>query len=209
MTIAGIPNRTTVSRQPRFAMSGAPSSATSDRPDVAAGDVGADREAPAVLRELLGEQPVADRVLRRSADPRRDVDDGKRRERGGSGLGREAAAEQDPAGGKELPSRDHPGQLRVAQLDRPRGNAPYGREQRDDVGGDPELRDDPDVDEWQQHRLGVVHRMGDRQQPERPVAMDVGRHRRIVRHRPWRRSAVLPDDVILQVVLEGARRETG
>ena len=36
-----------------------------DGPDIAAADVGADREATPVLGELLGQQPVADRMLRR------------------------------------------------------------------------------------------------------------------------------------------------
>ena len=147
-----------------------------DGPEVPAGDVGADREPAPVLRELFGQQPVADRVLRRPADPRHDVDRGKRREGRRRRLGREAAAEEDPAGREQLPPRDHPGELRVAELDRTRREASGRGEQRDRVGGDAELEDDPDVDERQQHRLRVVDGVGDRQQPERPVAVDVGWH---------------------------------
>ena len=51
-----------------------------DGPDVAAGDMGADREPAPLGRELLGQQAVADRMLGRPADPRRDVRDGVRHE---------------------------------------------------------------------------------------------------------------------------------
>ena len=47
------------------------------RANVPARDVGADREAAPFGRELLGQQAVADRVLRRAADARRDVRDGE------------------------------------------------------------------------------------------------------------------------------------
>ena len=101
--------RSTTPRQPMRAMSGAPRSADDDRPDVAAGDVGADREAAPILWELLGEQAVADGMLRRAADPRRDVGDRERGEGLGECLGDEAAAEQDPAGAEDAAPRDRSG----------------------------------------------------------------------------------------------------
>ena len=73
MTMAGMPKTIEAPRQPTAAMSGSAEEGHDDGPDVAAGDVGADREAAPLRRELLGEQAVADRVLRRAADPRQDV----------------------------------------------------------------------------------------------------------------------------------------
>ena len=75
-----------------------PGEGDDDRPDVAAGDVGADREAAPLRRELLGQQAVADRMLRRATDPRQDVDDRERREAESPAPGREPAAEQEAAG---------------------------------------------------------------------------------------------------------------
>src|SRR6185295_11629254 len=73
-----------------------------DGPDVAAADVRADREAAPRLGELLGEQRVPDRMLRRATDPGHDVDDRERCEVRSDGLGGEAATEQQATGGEEL-----------------------------------------------------------------------------------------------------------
>ena len=80
-----------------------------DRPDVAAGDVGADREAAPLRRELLGQQAVADRMLGRSADPRHDVRDRERREARRERLEREPAAEQEPADSRAGGAARRPG----------------------------------------------------------------------------------------------------
>ncbi len=129
--MAGMPKTTDAPRQPTAAMSGTPISATTTRADVAAGDVGADREAAPLGRELLGEQAVADRVLRRAADARRDVRDGERDEAGGQGLGREPAPNRIPPIAEQPAARHDPGQPRVAQLDHPGKERPDGGEEGD------------------------------------------------------------------------------
>ena len=68
------------------------------RPDVAAGDVGADGEAASLDRELLGEQAVADRVLWRTADAGDDEP---------AAEGEDARAPGPSATGSR-PSRRHP-----------------------------------------------------------------------------------------------------
>ena len=152
-----------------------------DGADVPAGDVGADGEPATLGRELLGQQTVADRVLRRPADPRRDVRDGvgheARRERGE----REAAAEQDPAESEQPAPGHDPGQAGVAQLDRAGQERPDGGQEGDGVDADPELVDDLEEDERQDDGLGVVDGMRHRQQAERPHRVDGdGRHGRMV-----------------------------
>ena len=102
MTIAGMPKTIDAPRQPTAAMSGAPDDRDHDRPDVAAGDVGADGEAPTFRRELLGEEAVADRDAAGAADPRRPrwprrTSGTRSRQR----LGDEAAAEQETAGAED------------------------------------------------------------------------------------------------------------
>ncbi len=158
------------------------------RPDVAAGDVGADREASPLRRELLGQQAVADRVLRRAADPRQDVGDGEGQEPAGQRLGREPAAEQDPAGAQQPPSRDDPGQRGVAELDHARREAADRRQEGDRLDAHPELVDHLEVDQRQDDGLGVVHRVGDGQQPERARRVDLGA--RLIR--VWCRIVGLP-----------------
>ena len=76
-----------------------------DRADVATGDVRGDREPTAMGRELFGEEPVADRVLRRPADPGQHVGHGEGQEAGGECLGDEPAAEQQPAAAQQ-PARE-------------------------------------------------------------------------------------------------------
>ena len=123
------PNTIDAPRQPTAAMSGTPMTRDDDRADVAAGDVGADREPAPLGRELLGEQAVADRVLRRAADPRHDVGMANVSEAGGERLGREPATEQQAAEPEQAAARDDPGQLRVAELDeRPTRSAERGEE---------------------------------------------------------------------------------
>ena len=64
ISIAATPNTTDTPRQPITRDQRRPDDGDEDRPDVAAGDVGTDREPASLRRVLLGEQPVADRVLR-------------------------------------------------------------------------------------------------------------------------------------------------
>ena len=63
-TTAGCPNTTTAPRQPSGAIVSAAANADDHRADVAARDVDRDRQSDALARELLGEERVADRVLR-------------------------------------------------------------------------------------------------------------------------------------------------
>ena len=74
MRTAGIPNKTTTHAPAEGRDQRRADERDDDRSDVAAADVGADRKAAPLLGKLLGQQAVADRVLRRAADPRRDVD---------------------------------------------------------------------------------------------------------------------------------------
>ena len=69
IAMAGSPKVIDAPRQPTAAMSGTPMIATTTVPDVPTGDVRADREPTPLGRELLGEEAVPDRVLRRAADP--------------------------------------------------------------------------------------------------------------------------------------------
>ena len=80
-TIAATPSIATDARHPSEAIASAAVAPDDDRADVAARDVGGDRGPDPARRELLGEQRVADRVLRRAADPRDDVRDGEPGER--------------------------------------------------------------------------------------------------------------------------------
>ena len=80
--------------------------------------------------------------------------------------------------------RHDPGQARVAQLDHPRGERAERRQEGDGLDPDPVLVDDREVDQRQQDRLGVVDRVGDRQEPKRAHRADlVGRHGAMVPHR--------------------------
>ena len=153
-------------------------------PDVATGDVRADGETAPFGRELLGQQPVADRVLGRATDARRDVRDGEGREAVGERLEREPATEQDPADGEQATPRDDPRQGGVAELDHPRGEGPERGEERDRLHADAELVDDLEEDQGQDDGLSVVDRVRHREQPERTIWVDllVG-HPRMVPHR--------------------------
>jgi hypothetical protein len=140
--------------------------------------VGADREAAPFGRELFGQQAVADRVLRRATDARRDVRDREGHEVRGKSLRRHPATEQDAAEAEQPTARGDPRQVGVAQLDGARREGAEGDQERDVVDSDRELIDDLDEDQRQQDRLGVVDRVGDRQETERPHRADtVGRRR--------------------------------
>ena len=92
------------------AISAAPDERHDHRADVAAGDVGADREAAPLRRELLGEEAVADRVLRRPADPRHDVDDRERRRSWRpAAWAAKPPPNRIPPAAEEPPPRDHAG----------------------------------------------------------------------------------------------------
>ena len=158
-----------------------------DGADVAAGDVGADGEAAPLRRELLGQQAVADRVLRRAADARRDVRDREGQEVGGQRLGRHPATEQDPAEAQQPAARDDPRQVGVAELDGPGRERPEGDQERDVIDPDRELVDDLDEDQRQQDRLRVVDGVGDRQQAQRAHRADVVRRGRHLARRSRRR----------------------
>ena len=124
------------------------------RADIAARDVGADREPAPFGRELLGEQAVADRMLGRAADPPDDVGDRERDEVGRERLDRDAAAEHDPAGPEQVAPRHDPGERRVTELDQAgRERADRGQEGHR-LHADPELVDDLDEDQRQQRPPG-------------------------------------------------------
>ena len=144
-----------------------------DRAEIATRDVGTDRESASLGRELLGQQAVADRVLRRTTDPRDDIRDGEGEEAAGQRLGREPATEQQATRAQEAATRDPSGQLGVGQLDRAGGERTGRGEEGDDLDADPELIDDRQEDERQQDGLGVVDRMGDRQEHERAIRMHI------------------------------------
>ncbi len=74
-----------------------------DGPDISASDVCADREPASFGRELLGQQAVADRMLRRPADARGDVRDGECGERRRERLSHEPAAEQQATEAEQPP----------------------------------------------------------------------------------------------------------
>jgi hypothetical protein len=67
--------------------------------------------------------------------------------------------------GKQVPARRHPGELRVAELDEARGGRAERGQERDRFDADVVLVDDLEKDQGQDERLGVVHDVGDRQQP--------------------------------------------
>ena len=174
MTAAKSPSRTDVPRQPSAAMQRHAEQRDDDRADVAAGDVRGDREPAAVGRELLGEEAVADRVLRRAADARQDVGHGERQEAGGERLGDEPAPEQQAAAAEQPAARDDPGQLRVAELDESRRQVADRRKERDRVDAHPVLVDQLQEDQRQDDRVGVVDRVGRREQHERAHRSHVG-----------------------------------
>ncbi len=70
-------------------------------------------------------------------------------------------------------TRHHPGQLRVTELDEARRRSPERGEEGDRLDAHVELVDDLEKDQGQHERLRVVHEMGDRQQPERSIGVDV------------------------------------
>jgi hypothetical protein len=128
-------------------------------------------------------------VLRRSADPRDDVRDRELLERAGRRLRGEAQPEEQAAGAHQHPPRDPTSDERIARLDRTRGDRPGGGHERHGADADPELLDDLEEDEGQHDSLGVVDRVGQRQQPQRPLRMDlVGGGATRVRAHPRRQA---------------------
>ena len=167
-----MPKKIDAPRQPTAAMSGAPITATTTVPTLppamwaliakprrSGGNCSARRPLPT---GCCGEPP----------DPRGDVRDGERRERLRRRLGHEPAAEEQTAGPEDPPTRDPPGQRRVAQLDHPRREGADRGEDRDRLDADPVLVHDLEVDQGQDHRLGVIHGMSDAEQPQRPHRPD-------------------------------------
>ena len=106
-------------------------------------------------------------MLRRAPEPRRHVGNRERTERVGRGLRGEAAAHEEASGHEQVASRHDPRQGGVAELDDPGRKAADRREERDGLDGDAELVDYLEIDERQQHRLGMVDCMGDRKEPQR------------------------------------------
>ncbi len=156
-----------------------------DRAQVPAGDMGADRKPAAGRRELLGEEAVPDRVLRRPTDPGEDRRDRERDEVVGQRRGREPATEHEAAQAQQPAAGHAPGQLRVAELDHPRREGAHRGEDRHGRDCDTELVDDRQEDRRQQHGIGVIDRVRHRQQPERAHRMDrrEGLHRAILPER--------------------------
>jgi hypothetical protein len=118
-----------------------------------------------------------------ASDPRHHVHEGERRERRHQCLRREAPAEQDAAGTQKAAPRHDPRQLRIRELDGAAGERSQRREQRDRADLDAPLLDQPQVDERQEDRLGVVDRVRDREQPEGPLGIHGGRLRDGAGHR--------------------------
>ena len=118
MTSAGMPNRASVACQPKASSSAPPTNGTSDGADVAAADVRADGEAAPLLREGVGEERVADRVLRAGADARHADRGQQLGDRLRQPADEEAGAEDELAAGEERRARDVAGQEAVGELHR-------------------------------------------------------------------------------------------
>ena len=93
------------------------------RADVAAGDVGADGEAPPLGWELLGEEAVPDRMLRRATDAGDDV---REANAGKDWVTAWARTPRRRAGRRreDRPPGDPPCQRSVSRLDHPDAKAP-------------------------------------------------------------------------------------
>ena len=175
MAIAGSPKTIDAPRQPTAAMQGHADRARRRpcptlppamwaliaKPRRSGGNCSASRPLPT---GCCGDPPIRDAMFGMA-----NVSEA-RRER----LRREPAAEQDPADAPAASAARRPGSgPRSSSWTSPEAKAPDGGEERDRLDADPELVDDREEDQRQDHRLGVVDRVGDREQAERAHRPDV------------------------------------
>ena len=137
-----------------------------DGADVAAADMGTDGEAATLGWIDVGQERVADRMLRAGADASRADGGEELRDRLRQPTDEEAGSEQDLAAGEERRSRDVARQETVGELHRATDRGGDGDEGADIALVEPVLDDDDRIDERHQRGLGVDHRVGEGEQHE-------------------------------------------